>query len=157
MKIDETDKKILEMLQSNGRITNAKLAATIGISPPAMLERVRRLESAGIIHNYTAILDREKLGLEVMAIVSVSLTAHEVESIDRFREKLLALDEVLECHMVSGEDDFILTVVLDSIKSYSDFAMKKLAVIPGIHNFKSAFVLSTIKQSSCLPVKTIEK
>ncbi|BBO84215.1 AsnC family transcriptional regulator [Desulfosarcina ovata subsp. sediminis] len=153
MKIDEIDKKILEILQTNGRITNAKLAATIGISPPAMLERVRRLESAGVISQYAAVLDREKVGLEVMAIVSISLAAHELESIDRFRERLLALDEVLECHQVSGEDDFILKVVLGDIKSYSEFAMKKLAAIPGIQNFKSSIVLSTIKNSYSLPVK----
>ncbi len=153
MKIDETDKRILEILQRDGRITNAKLASTIGISPPAMLERVRRLETAGVITGYTAVLEREKIGLEVMAIVSISLAAHELESIDRFREKLLALDEVLECHQVTGEDDFILKVVLENIKSYSDFAMKKLAGIPGIHNFKSSFVLNTIKHSNSLPVK----
>lgn len=157
MKIDDTDRKILEILQNDGRITNSKLASTIGISPPAMLERVRRLEAAGIIQNYTAILDREKLGMEVMAIVSVSLAAHELKFVERFREKLLALDEVLECHMVTGDEDFILKVVLDDIKSYSDFAMKKLASIQGIHNFKSAFVLSTIKHSNCLPIKIIDK
>lgn len=153
MKLDETDKKILEILQANGRITNAKLAATIGISPPAMLERVRRLETAGVISRYAAMLDREKIGLEVMAIVSISLAAHELESYHRFQERLLALDEVLECHQVTGEDDFILKVVLEDIKSYSEFAMKKLAGIPGIQNFKSSIVLSTIKDSNCLPVK----
>jgi Lrp/AsnC family transcriptional regulator, leucine-responsive regulatory protein len=156
MKIDATDKKILEILQDNGRITNAKLAATIGISPPAMLERVRRLETAGVISRYTSILDREKIGLEVMAIVSISLALHQLESIDRFQERLLALDEVLECHQVTGEDDFILKVVLDDIKSYSEFTMKKLAAIPGIQSFKSSFVLSTIKNSQCLPIKTCE-
>jgi Lrp/AsnC family transcriptional regulator, leucine-responsive regulatory protein len=156
MKIDATDKKILEILQDNGRITNAKLAATIGISPPAMLERVRRLETAGVISRYTSILDREKIGLEVMAIVSISLALHQLESIDRFQEHLLALDEVLECHQVTGEDDFILKVVLDDIKSYSEFTMKKLATIPGIQSFKSSFVLSTIKNSQCLPIKTCE-
>jgi Lrp/AsnC family leucine-responsive transcriptional regulator len=85
--------------------------------------------------------------------VSISIAAHELESIDRFREKLLALDEVLECHQVTGEDDFILKVVLENIKSYSEFAMKKLAGIPGIQNFKSSFVLNTIKHSNSLPVK----
>jgi Lrp/AsnC family transcriptional regulator, leucine-responsive regulatory protein len=153
MKIDATDKKILEILQDNGRITNAKLAATIGISPPAMLERVRRLETAGVISKYTSVLDREKIGLEVMAIVSISLALHQLESIDRFQERLLAMDEVLECHQVTGEDDFILKVVLEDIKSYSEFAMKKLATIPGILNFKSSFVLSTIKHSYSLPIK----
>lgn len=153
MKLDETDLKILEILQANGRITNAKLAATIGISPPAMLERVRRLETAEVISRYTAILDREKIGLEVMAIVSISLSAHALESNNRFQEKLLALDEVLECHQVTGDEDFILKVVLEDIKGYSEFAMKKLAGIPGIQNFKSAIVLSTIKNSNCLPIK----
>jgi Lrp/AsnC family leucine-responsive transcriptional regulator len=153
MKLDETDIKILEILQDNGRITNAKLAATIGISPPAMLERVRRLETAGVISQFTALLDREKLGLEVMAIVSISLVVHELEFTDRFRERLLELDEVLECHQVTGDDDFILKVVLESIKSYSEFALKKLAAIPGIQNFKSSFVLSTIKSSNRLPIR----
>jgi Lrp/AsnC family leucine-responsive transcriptional regulator len=157
MKIDETDKKILEILQNDGRITNAKLAATIGISPPAMLERVRRLETAGVISNYTAMLDREKIGLEVMAIVSISLAANALADLDRFRERLLSLDEVLECHQVTGDDDFILKVVLESIKGYSEFAMKKLASLPGIQNFKSSFVLSTIKNSNNLPVKTSDK
>lgn len=153
MKIDEIDKKILENLQENGRITNAKLATIIGISPPAMLERVRRLETAGIISRYAAIVDREKIGIGVMAIVSVSLAVHELESIDRFRERLLELDEVLECHQVTGEDDFILKVALENINTYTEFAMKKLASIPGIQNFKSSFVLSTIKNSTCFPIK----
>jgi Lrp/AsnC family transcriptional regulator, leucine-responsive regulatory protein len=118
-----------------------------------MLERVRRLETAGVISQFTALLDREKLGLEVMAIVSISLVVHELEFTDRFRERLLELDEVLECHQVTGDDDFILKVVLESIKSYSEFALKKLAAIPGIQNFKSSFVLSTIKSSNRLPIR----
>lgn len=153
MKIDEIDKKILENLQQNGRITNTKLASTIGISPPAMLERVRRLETLGVISRYAAIVDREKIGLGVMAIVSVSLAVHELESVDRFRERLLELDEVLECHQVTGEDDFILKVASESINSYTEFAMKKLAAIPGIQNFKSSFVLATIKNSTSFPVR----
>jgi Lrp/AsnC family leucine-responsive transcriptional regulator len=153
MKLDATDKKILDILQVDGRITNAKLASMIGISPPAMLERVRRLEASGVISQYVALVDREKVGLGVMAIVSVSLAIHELSSVDLFREKLLALDEVLECHQVTGEDDFILKVALESINTYSDFAMHKLAAIPGIQNFKSAFILSTIKNSTSFPIK----
>jgi len=153
MKIDEIDKKILETLQPNGRITNAKLAATVGISPPAMLERVRRLEAAGVITRYAAIVDREKIGLGVMAIVSISLAVHKFESIDQFRERLLELDEVLECHQVTGEDDIILKIAVESINSYSEFVMNKLAAIPGIQNFKSHIVLSTMKNSTSFPIK----
>jgi len=153
MKIDEIDKKILETLQPNGRITNAKLAATVGISPPAMLERVRRLEAAGVITRYAAIVDREKIGLGVMAIVSISLAVHKFESIDQFRERLLELDEVLECHQVTGEDDIILKIAVESINRFSDFVMSRLAAIPGIPNFKSPIVLSTMKNSTSFPIK----
>jgi Lrp/AsnC family leucine-responsive transcriptional regulator len=153
MRIDAIDKKILEIMQSDGRITNSKLASLIGISPPATLERVRNLEASGVISKYAALVDREKIGLGVMAIVSVSLVVHEQTSVDKIKERLLELDEVLECHMVSGEDDFVLKVVLESIHGYSDFAMQKLASIPGIQNFKSSFVLNTIKNSTCFPIK----
>ncbi len=155
MRIDATDKKILEIMQSDGRITNSKLASLIGISPPATLERVRHLEASGVISQYVALVDREKIGLGVLAIVSVSLAVHELTSVDKIKERLLELDEVLECHMVSGEDDFVLKVALESIHSYSDFAMQKLASIPGIQNFKSSFVLTTIKNSTCYPIKAI--
>ena len=77
--------------------------------------------------------------------------------VDKIKEKLLELDEVLECHMVSGENDFILKVVLESINDYSKFAMDKLASIPGIRKFKSSFVLETIKDSTCFPIKSMDK
>ena len=157
MRLDDTDRKILEIMQNDGRITNAKLASLIGISPPAMLERVRRLEASGVISRYVALVDREKINLGVMAIVSVSLAVHEMTSVDKIKEKLSELDEVLECYMVSGEDDFILKVALESINCYSDFAMQKLASIQGIQNFKSSFVLATIKNSTCFPIKAIEE
>lgn len=157
MKLDETDYKILEVLQQDGRITNSKLSSLIGISPPATLERVRRLETSGVISRYTALVDREKIGLGAMAIVSVSLAAHKLTSVDGIKEKLLEFDEVLECHQVSGKDDFILKVALESIKSYSEFAMTKLASIPGIQNFNSSFVLATIKNSTCFPIRPMQK
>lgn len=157
MRIDATDKKILEIMQKDGRITNSKLASLIGISPPATLERVRNLEASGVISRYAALVDREKIGLGVMAIVSVSLAVHEMTSVDKIKARLLELDEVLECHMVSGEDDFVLKVALESIHSYSDFAMQKLASIPGIQNFKSSFVLNTIKNSTCFPIKSNDR
>jgi Lrp/AsnC family leucine-responsive transcriptional regulator len=148
MKIDETDKKILEIIQRNGRITNTKLASMIGISQPAMLERVRRLESSGIISGYTAILDRDKIGLEVMVFVAVSLAVHQLASVDKIKKKIIGFPEVLECYQVSGDDDFILKVALENINSYMDFIMNKLSKISGIRKVKSSFVLSTVKATS---------
>jgi Lrp/AsnC family transcriptional regulator, leucine-responsive regulatory protein len=148
MKLDEIDKKILEIIQRDGRITNTKLASLIGISQPAMLERVRRLEGSDVISGYTAILDREKIGLEVMVFVAVSLALHQLSSVDKIKKKIVSFPEVLECYQVSGDDDFILKVALENINSYMDFVMNKLSKVSGIRKVKSSFVLSTVKNSN---------
>jgi len=148
MKLDETDIKILEIIQSDGRITNTKLASMIGISQPAMLERVRRLESSGVISGYNAVLDREKIGLEVMVFVAVSLALHQLASVDKIKKKIVGFPEVLECYQVSGDDDLILKVALENVNSYMDFVMNKLSKISGIRKVKSSFVLSTVKDTN---------
>jgi len=159
MKLDDTDIKILKILQTNGRITNAKLAQQVGISPPAMLDRVKRLEKSGIISGFVALVDRKKVGMGVLAFVSVSLSAHQMSSLDNFKRTISKLEEVLECYQISGESDFILKVALKSLDGYSDFVINKLTGIEGIQNIQSTFVLDTIKNSTALPVEkcTIEK
>lgn len=150
MKLDETDKKILEIIQRDGRITNTKLASMIGISQPAMLERVRRLESSGVISGYTALLDRDKIGLEVMVFVAVSLSLHQLSSVDKIKKQMISFPEVLECYQVSGDNDFILKVVLENINSYMDFVMNKLSTLSGIRKVNSSFVLSTVKNTNAM-------
>jgi len=152
MKLDEIDIKILKILQNTGRITNAKLAQQVGISPPAMLDRVKRLENSGVISGFVALLDRKKVKIGVIAFVSVSLTVHELSSLDNFRRTILKLDEVLECYQISGDSDFILKVALKSLDVYSDFVNNKLTGIEGIQNIRSTFVLDTIKNSTALPL-----
>jgi len=153
MKLDETDLKILEILQVDGRITNAQLARTVGISPPAMLDRVRRLEKARVISRFVALLDRKQVGIGVIAFVSVSLSVHQLSSLDNFRHIISELDEVLECYQISGNSDFLLKVGLKSLDSYSDFVINKLTGIEGIQNITSSFVLDTVKYSTALPLK----
>lgn len=150
MLFDKTDKKILNILQNEGRITNAKLAESIGISPPAMLERVRRLEKSGLISRYSAIVNREKTGYELLAIITVSLGLQQLKSLDSFKNQISKLDEVLECYQVSGEYDFILKVVLQNIRAYRNFVNDKLANIDGIQNIKSSFVLDDVKTETKL-------
>lgn len=152
MKLDDTDRNILRILQQHGRITNASLAKQIGISPPAMLERVRRLEQGGVITRFVALLDPDPIGIGVIAFVRVSLEAHQLPRVDDFALKMLALDEVLECHQVSGPDDYILKVALKNVKDYADFAFKKLAAIEGVQSINSSFVLGTIKYQTAFPV-----
>ncbi|MCP4748285.1 MAG: Lrp/AsnC family transcriptional regulator [Desulfobacteraceae bacterium] len=153
MKLDAIDLKIIRILQTQGRITNANLAKNIGISPPAMLERVKRLESSGVITQYVALLNPDLIGVGVIAFIRVSLTAHQLQYVDKFSTKILQMQEVLECHQVSGADDYILKVALKSVKDYREFTFKKLACLEGIQSINSSFVLGTLKYQTALPVQ----
>ncbi len=154
--LDTTDKKILNILQKSGRITNAKLAQEIGLSPPAVLERVRRLESSGIIEKYVAILNRERAGFGLQTIVMVCLSHHQISSLQNVKERLTRMDEVLECHQLTGEVDFLLKVAVKDMNSYTDFVNNKLSGIPGIQNVKTSFILETLKNSTALQLITKE-
>jgi Lrp/AsnC family transcriptional regulator, leucine-responsive regulatory protein len=145
MSFDQTDRKILTILQQDGRITNAKLAKEIGISPPAMLERVRRLESSGVIDKFVAILDREKAGFGMLAIIIVKLSLHQISSLEKIKENLIELDEVLECFQLTGDVDFLLKVATRDMNTYTEFVNNKLSGIPGIQNIKTSFVLDAVK------------
>lgn len=151
--LDETDKNILNILQENGRITNAKLAQQVGLSPPAVLERVRRLELTGTIEKYVAILDRDQAGFGIQTIVMVCLSHHQISSLQNVKERLTQMDEVLECHQLTGEVDFLLKVAVKDMKSYTDFVNHKLSGIPGIQNVKTSFILETLKNSTALKLR----
>lgn len=150
MSFDKTDIQILNILQQDGRITNTKLAKEIGISPPAMLERVRRLEASGVIDRYVAILDREKAGFGLLAIVIVSLSLHQISSLQVVKERLTELEEVLECLQLTGDVDFLLKVAIKDVGTYTEFINNKLSGIPGIQNIKTSFVLDTLKSETML-------
>lgn len=150
MGLDRIDIKILEILQENGRITNARLAKMIGISPPSMLERVRKLESSGVVEKYVALINRQIIGYELMAIIVVSLSLHQVSSLRTVVDRLAELDEVLECYQLTGDVDFLLKVVTRDMASYAAFVNNKLSGIPGIQNIKTSFVLDTVKNSTSI-------
>lgn len=153
MKIDENDKKILKILQDNSNITNTKLASEVGISSPAMLERVKRLERSGLIKEYVALVDHHKAGKGVMAMVLVSLAIHEMDSLDTFEKTINEIDEVLECYHIAGDEDFIMKVVVKDINEYRDFVVNKITNIAGINRIKTTFVLSTIKYKTNIDIE----
>ncbi|MEJ5262741.1 MAG: Lrp/AsnC family transcriptional regulator [Ignavibacterium sp.] len=153
MKIDSIDKQILTILQQDARITNVELAGKIGISPPAMLERVKRLEKNGIIKRYVAIVDPMKVSKGIFALVSVSLSAHQLSSIDQFTRQIKKLDEVLECYHVAGEEDFILKIAVSSIEEYEKFILSKLTKINGVSKVNTKFVLSTVKYNTKIKIE----
>ena len=147
-KLDQIDKKILNILQENGRITNAQLANEVGLSPPPMLERVKKLEKNGIIKKYVAVLDLNKIDKSTMVIVSLSLARHRIKSLDQVTHELLKFPEILECYHIAGEEDYLLKVVVKDVHEYEDFILKKLARIPAIGKIKSHVVLSTLKSDT---------
>ncbi len=111
IKLDGTDRKILELLQTNSNITNAQLAQEIGLSPAPTLERVKKLENSEVIKSYHAVIDPAAVGMGVTTFVFVSLKGHNKDNIERFIKAIKEIEEVIECHHVTGQADFILKIV----------------------------------------------
>lgn len=151
-KIDEIDKKILEILQSRAKITNARLSEEIGLSPAPTLERVKKLEQLGIITSYHAKLNTEKIGLGVTTFVLATLNGHNRANIEGFIEEINKIPEVIECHHITGAGDFILKVVSKDISAYQKLMLEKVSDIKQVDNMQSMVVLSTFKDSKVIPL-----
>ena len=150
--LDEVDVQLLSLLQQDGRITNADLAKSVGLSPPSVLQRVRVLEKAGLIKGYFGLLDPDKLGLRITALAMISLSLHQEQPIERFRRSINEIPEVLECYHVSGEFDFLLKIVVKDIRSYEQLIRERLSKIKGIQQIKTSFVLATTKHTTQIPL-----
>jgi Lrp/AsnC family transcriptional regulator, leucine-responsive regulatory protein len=150
--IDEVDVQLLKLLQDDGRITNADLAKSVGLSPPSVLQRVRALERAGFIRGYTALLDPDRLGLKITAFAMISLSLHQDMPIERFRRSVQEIEEVQECYHVSGEYDFLLKIVVRDMKAYEALIREKISKIRGIRQINSSFVFGIPKQTTSIPL-----
>ena len=151
--LDNIDKHILNLLQDNGRITNARLAKEVGLSPPPLLERVRKLEKNGIIRKYVALVDPKKLNRGTVAFVAVSLRFHRQDAIQEFVVEIQKFPEVLECHHIAGEEDYLLKVIIRDIAEYEQFLRDKLTRFSGISRIRTYFILNTLKQETKIPVE----
>jgi DNA-binding Lrp family transcriptional regulator len=150
--LDKLDKIILETLQTEGRVTNAELARRVNLSPPAIHARIRRLEECGYIRRYVALLDAEKLGYDMICFVNVSLEIHTTEQIERIRATLLEMPEVLECHHVTGEFDYVLKVVAHNRQALERFLVEQLTPISGLARIQTSLVLNEVKHTTRLPI-----
>ena len=150
--LDEIDHKILALLQKTGRMANIELADAVGLSPSQSLRRVRRIERSGVVRGYVAVLNREALGLEVAAFVRVTLEKHDPKLADAFERALQKIPEVLECYALTGEADYLLRVVAQTVKGYSAVLMQKLRGLPGVTSLNTSVVLKEIKQTTALPL-----
>ena len=148
---DPTDARILNFLQDDGAMTNAELAERIGLTPAPTLERVRKLEREGYIRKYVALVDPGKLGKPVTAFVSVIMRSHGQQTDESLRKAVARLPEVLECHHIAGEEDYLLKVIAASPTDYERFVLGKLMKIAGIEKIKTTFVLSSSKLETKIP------
>lgn len=143
--MDNSNRKILEILQDNGSITNSELANQVGLSPATTLERVRKLENSGVIAKRVALLNPKKIGKGTIAFVLVSMATHSAESIRQFPNDVQKLTDVLECYHVAGEQDYLLKVIVADMQQYEDFLINKLTNVPNLGKVQTWFVISTVK------------
>ena len=155
--LDRTDLKILDALQANGRLTNAELAERVGLSLSPCWRRLKRLEESGVITGYQALLDRKALGLGVTAFVRVDIERHTPAMERRFEEAIADLDEIVSCHVISGEGAFMLVVMSESLESFSKFALDTLMALPGVKDTRTSFSLKEVKSSTALPLKNVKR
>ncbi len=153
MTLDKYDKRILETLQQQGRISNQELAETINLSPSPCLRRVKQLEEQGLIAGYAALLDAKKLGLSLVSFMQVSMDKHTPERFEYFEQQITKCSEVLECHLVTGQSaDYLLKVIVRDMEHFQQFLLTKLTPIEGVSGVHSSFVLKSPVHTTALPV-----
>jgi len=150
--IDQTDRRILSLLQTEPGINASSIGERIGLSQSACWRRIQRLRDAGVIKDQPAILDAEKVGLSTMVFAQVKLTSHGRSNLTDFAEAVRAYPEVLDCYVVLGNVDFLLRIVAEDIKGYERFIYEKLSQLPGVQEVNSSIALSEIKHTTVLPI-----
>ncbi len=150
--LNRIDRRLLEILQKDARLTNLELAERVSLSPSACLRRVRALEKAGVIRRYAALVDPRKVGLGLMAFVNVKLEKRGRSPTDAFARAVRDWPEVLACHSLTGEMDYLLRVQVEDLEHFSRFVMDSLLKHPGVLDVRSSFVLEEVKETTALPL-----
>lgn len=151
-RLDGHDRRILRVLQQQGRITNQELAEQIGLSPAACWRRVKSLEASGVIKRFAALVDPARVGQPLSALVMITLRRHSIDSTSDFEARVTQYPEVLQCYATTGNADFVLRVVIEDMAAYDRFLNEKLFTLPGISQVHSNFVLRAIKDETAIPM-----
>ncbi|EAQ97544.1 Lrp/AsnC family transcriptional regulator [Congregibacter litoralis] len=152
--LDRLDRRILQHLQADARISNLDLAAAIGLSPTPCARRVKRLEESGLIRGHVTLLDQQQLGLTLTAFISISMDRHTPDRFDAFEEAVRDYPEVIECNVVTGQNsDYLVQAVVPDMTYYERFLLGKLTRIPGVTGVHSSFVLRRVVQRTALPLE----
>jgi DNA-binding Lrp family transcriptional regulator len=150
--LDVVDRRILRVLQENGRIQNVDLAEKVGLSPSPCLRRVKMLEESGVIERYVALLDASKVGAGLTVFARIWLTGQDAETIEHFVAEVRRLPQVVECHLMAGDCDFLLRVVAADLETYHQFQLDHLTRIRGVQSVKTDVPMQKIKLTSELPL-----
>ncbi|MBN2618299.1 MAG: Lrp/AsnC family transcriptional regulator [Spirochaetales bacterium] len=142
--LDKINRKILNILQDDCSITNNELAKRVGLAPATTLERVRKLESRGILSKYVAQINPKTVDKDTVAFVELSLSKHTTENVDSFNKTIATLEEVEDCYRISGDRDYLLKVRVKDIKDFDRFSFEQLSKLPGVERCSTKFVLKTI-------------
>jgi Lrp/AsnC family leucine-responsive transcriptional regulator len=153
VQLDEIDHQILQLLQDNARMSNVDLAERVGLSPPPCLRRVSFLEKSGVIRKYVALLDPDALNLAVTVFVQISLDLQIGKRLEIFEKEILKRPEVVECHLMTGDSDYLLRVIVPDLPAYERLLKNWLTRIEGVASIKSSFSLNQVKYSTALPLK----
>ena len=153
MMLDDLDKTILRLLQADGRLSNLDLARQMNLSPPATHARLKQLEKEGYIRKFTTLVDRDKAGFDLLCFIHVALQMHQLEQVENFRTMIRQIPEVLECHHITGEYDYLLKVVLHNRKDLERFVVDRITPIQGIARIHTSLALTEVKNTTELPLE----
>lgn len=153
VEIDAIDMKILQIVQENGRLSNAEIAEQVSLSPSPCWKRLKRLESSGMIRGYQAMLDRRMLGFGVVAFVNISLDNHTQKVCRAFEAGVMAMPEVIACHNTTGAHDYLLQILAEDFDTYSEFVLDRLRTLPGVKEMLSTVSMRELKSSVKLPLR----
>ena len=150
--LDATDRRILTVLQKDGRITNAELSEAVNLSPSACHRRVQRLEEEGYIAGYVALLDNRKLGRMTTVFVEITLQSQADDLLDAFEREVKRVPDVLECHLMAGTADYLLKIMAEDTEDFARIHRQHLSRLPGVRQMQSSFALRTVVKTTALAV-----
>jgi Lrp/AsnC family transcriptional regulator, leucine-responsive regulatory protein len=156
LQLDDRDRLLLGLLQENSRISNAELARQLNLTSPGLQKRLKKLEETGFIDRYVTLVNREALGLDLLCFTQISLTHHQPACVGQFCERVQALPEVLECHHLTGDFDYLLKVVVTNHQHLERLLREQITQIPGVDKVRISIVLNEVKASTSLPLTKAE-
>jgi Lrp/AsnC family transcriptional regulator len=152
MKLDDIDRRLLELLQADSKISVKELASLLGLTKTPVYDRIRKLEDEGLIKKYVAVLEKSLLPTYMVVFCSVSLENQKLEAIESFSNAVAEFPEVKECYLMGGANDFLLKLFVKDLNDYHQFSSGKLAALSNVSQIQSSFVLNEIKTSTVVPI-----